>query len=335
LQFSTSVERSGVVVMKHFNVFAVAVSLISVLGFAACAGSAPSDSNGTGGLPSGTAGGAVVTGFAISQFSPPSGTYSSIPSQVQVLFNQTNINTNTANLSSNWTLTCGAQIFHPNSVSSTASVATLMLPAVNLANGTSCVLSASAAVLDLSNNSLSTANTANYTISVGAPNPGAGTGNTGYNPQNNLVTATSSVGGSGGNYFGEAASYGYSLFGLQLYSDGIVERMSPVWGSNYGSSPNYYNGGVYGKPTGTYTYLSCGSNNSRAVGIFGHSGAFVDQIGLICKPQDGSAGDATYSKAVGGPGGSGYQLLCPSGTFVMGLYGRSGSGLDQIGLTCQ
>ncbi len=91
-----------------------------------------------------------------------------------------------------------------------------------------------------------------------------------------------------------------------------------------------YRGGEGGGPYN----ISCG--NAVAAGVFGRSGAYVDQLGLICAElrQDGSLGPAWTTNTAGGNGGGSFYAVCPDGQALVGLTGRSGRYVDQIGIQC-
>jgi hypothetical protein len=60
------------------------------------------------------------------------------------------------------------------------------------------------------------------------------------------------------------------------------------------------------------------------VGIYGHAGALVDGIGLLCS-EDRSA-------LIGTAGGSGFELRCPPGNVLTGLTGRATRHIHALGI---
>ena len=40
------------------------------------------------------------------------------------------------------------------------------------------------------------------------------------------------------------------------------------------------------------------------------------------------------SETYGGAGGNAYRYMCPAGTFVVGIHGRSGARIDSLGVIC-
>jgi hypothetical protein len=92
-----------------------------------------------------------------------------------------------------------------------------------------------------------------------------------------------------------------------------------------------YRGGGGGGPAAA----GCGGGDV-AVGIFGRSGAYIDQLGLLCARlnQDGGLGPAYTTWAMGGGGGAPFHAICPSGQALVGLDGRSGRFVDQLGIRC-
>jgi hypothetical protein len=91
-----------------------------------------------------------------------------------------------------------------------------------------------------------------------------------------------------------------------------------------------------GGSNGTSYTLSCGANGAL-VGIKGKAGSFVDRVQGICAQinYDGSWQGSTWTtNAAGGPGGTSYSLICPTGHAVRELVGRAGSYIDHLGVTC-
>ncbi|PKN36396.1 MAG: hypothetical protein CVU63_16455 [Deltaproteobacteria bacterium HGW-Deltaproteobacteria-20] len=65
------------------------------------------------------------------------------------------------------------------------------------------------------------------------------------------------------------------------------------------------------------------------------SGALVDRIeSMSCKQVSGTA-SASVSILVGGTGGTQTTSQCPTGTFVDGLYTRTGALVDGLALHCR
>jgi hypothetical protein len=92
-----------------------------------------------------------------------------------------------------------------------------------------------------------------------------------------------------------------------------------------------YRGGTGG---GNYT-LSC-LPGEIAIGIYGRSGGYIDQLGLICAYvyPDGSFGPEDWRGWAGGNGGGFFISKCPAGHGIAGFSGRSGSFIDQLRLVC-
>jgi hypothetical protein len=76
------------------------------------------------------------------------------------------------------------------------------------------------------------------------------------------------------------------------------------------------------------------------VGIYGHSGLWVDQVGFECAPLTISQslaisiGTVTQLPASGGPGGGAFGDTCPSGQVAIGSDVASGFFVDSIALRC-
>ncbi|WP_437551506.1 hypothetical protein WME97_10005 [Sorangium sp. So ce367] len=86
---------------------------------------------------------------------------------------------------------------------------------------------------------------------------------------------------------------------------------------------------------GSWFDIPC-AHDEVAIGLYGRSGALVDQVGLVCAPlqANGSIGPYSTRGSAGGYGGGPFSTLCPSGEVLVGLEGRSGKYVDQIGIQC-
>ena len=88
---------------------------------------------------------------------------------------------------------------------------------------------------------------------------------------------------------------------------------------------------------GGFSSLSC-SQGYVAVGIFGRSGGYIDQVGLECAfmYSDGSLSEWSRYRTgtAGGYGGGPFSITCPSNQAIVGLKGRSGGYVDRLGIFC-
>jgi hypothetical protein len=66
------------------------------------------------------------------------------------------------------------------------------------------------------------------------------------------------------------------------------------------------------------------------VGIYGHAGALVDGLGLLCSRNS----DVVRTDLIGTPGGSGFEQRCPAGSVLTGLSGRATKHIHAIGIVC-
>ncbi|PRQ06318.1 hypothetical protein [Enhygromyxa salina] len=81
--------------------------------------------------------------------------------------------------------------------------------------------------------------------------------------------------------------------------------------------------------------LACGAGDV-AVGIYGRSGIYIDQLGLTCAylMDNGSLGPTYDTGTLGGQGGGSFRLICPLGQAIVGFHGGSGTLVDRLGLYC-
>lgn len=110
----------------------------------------------------------------------------------------------------------------------------------------------------------------------------------------------------------------------------LAQRGDAVAASMFGGSPE------------RTEVLAC-PEGQLAVGLFGRAGEYVDEIGLVCAALEVSQtessrtfirGELTRPGTVGGEGGRAFQLLCPEGSILFGVSGRSGAVVDALGVRC-
>jgi hypothetical protein len=98
------------------------------------------------------------------------------------------------------------------------------------------------------------------------------------------------------------------------------EFKSPIWGGSGGTSS--YN-------------LDCGSSGVM-VGIYGKTGLWIDQLGIICRAvkADGTLGSSFTRGPSGGSGGTSGTAQCESGKVVGHFYVHAGSYINMASVGC-
>jgi len=76
--------------------------------------------------------------------------------------------------------------------------------------------------------------------------------------------------------------------------------------------------------SGSSRTVAC-DNGETPVGVYGHAGALVDGIGLLCAGRSG---------LIGTSGGSGFEQRCPPGSVLTGLTGRATKHIHAVGIIC-
>jgi hypothetical protein len=84
--------------------------------------------------------------------------------------------------------------------------------------------------------------------------------------------------------------------------------------------------------------LKC-PRDTFAVGLRGRAGKLIDRMEIICaemQRKDGvwEQGSPRPTRAVGGEGGEPFEMKCPGGSTMQGIYGRVGYYVDRIGIYC-
>jgi hypothetical protein len=168
-----------------------------------------------------------------------------------------------------------------------------------------------------------------------------------------VVTGTTSgaaFGGGGGGPFETACPANYVATGISA--------------SNYVAATNWYNTGlavtctlVVISPTGTLSLTTtsskraafvfstftanrdslCSSGNALTeIRVHANGTGFVQDVGANCKSFPGQALSQSVSSA-NSPTWDGVNpslSSCPAGSFVIGIYGRNGEGIDRLGARC-
>jgi hypothetical protein len=140
-------------------------------------------------------------------------------------------------------------------------------------------------------------------------------------------------GGRGGGGFSWICSPGQVIGRLEGQSDGtkthpMVSALQPTC---FDKSENPVLAPLTGpwlgrvRPASSRT-IEC-KPGETPLGVYGHAGALVDGIGLLC-----SGG---RSELIGTPGGSGFELRCPKGFVLAGLTGRATRHIHAVGIVCQ
>jgi len=162
-------------------------------------------------------------------------------------------------------------------------------------------------------------------------------------------------GGSGGTQYLDTCPTGYALAGMNLWTGSEVDAVQAycrqlTLSTNTAPDPYTYDVTVGTARTlskrggGGGTLRSARCNTGEVVtGIFGRSGARIDQLGFRCS-QLGVSGapasdDVTFSGGAsrggyGGGGGSSFTYNCPAGEVVVGIGGRYGSRVDAFRVRC-
>ena len=286
------------------------------------------------------------TALTVTGFTPATG--ATLPSSVTVAFSSTSLNASTVNNTANWSLGCtNGGTYAVSSVTYNYSgAATVTLPSglLSLTSGTQCTLTATTGISDNSGRGLSPASVT-YSVPSSATNASGSSG---------TVTQVGTAGGSGGAAFtDEHAPTGTNLVGLVVGVAGsYVGNITAEWADLSG---NLTAGTMHGKSSsnsqGSFATYCSTAYGFRATGVYGNltqggcgsdgSQPCLQTIGLICSPDSNSpyagTGYSYYNTTEGDFNdslGASYALTCPAGTFITDLYGRTGNGLDQIGIGC-
>ena len=107
--------------------------------------------------------------------------------------------------------------------------------------------------------------------------------------------------------------------------------------SRKGTQPQFLGfprtGGNWGTPQRNPQKITCPSGKVL-VGIYGRHAKFINGIGGLCADPFDKKAAQTKTAVVGSVSGATFELKCPSGSLLHGLFGRSGDLLDSLGIRC-
>ncbi len=140
------------------------------------------------------------------------------------------------------------------------------------------------------------------------------------------------LGGSGGGAFRIACEPGDPVVGFDIWATHVVQMIAPICGSTR-------RGGTYGMPTagqriGQRQHVVCPPGGVLTIlHVFADRTPLVSGVGFTCwtarnatnsNHPPRSVGHATRNK----------RFICPPGEMATGIYGRAGTAIDKLGLTC-
>jgi hypothetical protein len=148
--------------------------------------------------------------------------------------------------------------------------------------------------------------------------------------------------GSGGGFFTGHITPPAVIYGLQVNSGRLVDRVTffyyqPTRTDNiYAGEATFAvtfggNGGANRNPT-----FTCPANQG-VIGLRGGSGKYLDRIGVICgdvTTPDPASSSNTFSPLWGGPGGGFFDDRCEHGRLIDSFNIRSGSVIDNLQAIC-
>ena len=142
-------------------------------------------------------------------------------------------------------------------------------------------------------------------------------------------------GGPGGGPFQITCNPGDEVVGFDtMQQNGVLVGIAPVCGRRQ-TSPTDTNGRPSaGTSTGPWNKLRCEPNAVVTIlDVFVGNLPFVSTIGFTCWNPTASKVTNSYPDA-GSPKVSDQHLVCPSGQIAVGIFGRAGTAIDQVGVIC-
>lgn len=132
-------------------------------------------------------------------------------------------------------------------------------------------------------------------------------------------------GGGGGEAFESPAGANMRLYAARFKCGWYVDWVYFRGQQSFGFGPY---GAGYG---GTWMEVSCGGEGTIA-GVKGRSGAWIDQLTIVCRRNDGS----TYDLPTCGSsqGGEPFEEICEPWMSMVAIKGRAGSWLDGVSIGC-
>lgn len=141
-------------------------------------------------------------------------------------------------------------------------------------------------------------------------------------------------GGGGGGEFRTACEPGHFLVGFDAAATHVIDGIAPVCGDRRNDALATYGRPWAGGLAGTVHKPRCPPDAVLTIlHVFIDNGQLVSQVGFTC--WNTRTNEMTNSfPEYGGEAVSDLRLVCPQGQVGTGIYGRAGSAIDQLGLTC-
>ena len=141
-------------------------------------------------------------------------------------------------------------------------------------------------------------------------------------------------GGGGGGPFRTACESGHFVVGLDTMATHVIDGIAPVCGDRRNDALATYGRPLAGGVAGTVRKPRCPPDSVLTIlHVFIDNAQLVNRVGFTC--WNTRTNEMTDSfPDYGGEAVSDLRLVCPLGEVGTGIYGRAGTAIDQLGLTC-
>jgi hypothetical protein len=144
------------------------------------------------------------------------------------------------------------------------------------------------------------------------------------------------LGGQGGGEFRTACRPGDALVGIDaLEKNGVITRVAPICGDRRVSSTDTYGSPWAGTDDGARHQVACPPDAVLTIlHVFADTTPLVSRIGFTCWNM--KTNEMTNRLPdFGGVDTGNQRFFCPDGHIGSGIYGRAGTAIDQLGLSCE
>jgi hypothetical protein len=140
-------------------------------------------------------------------------------------------------------------------------------------------------------------------------------------------------GGAGGAAASIACPPEHVVAGARIFArDDLVAGVALLCARDDGSAAPLHETATLGDASARAVVVRCASDHA-AVGIWGATGALVDQLSLSCARRTRPRAPVVHLRGVGGRTGIGFHARCAGR--MRGLDGAAGAYLDSVVLVCE
>lgn len=154
-------------------------------------------------------------------------------------------------------------------------------------------------------------------------------------PVNAQAADAGALGGGGGGEFRIRCEPGDQLVGIDTMATHVIDFIAPVCGNRRTDPLATYGRPSVGGQVGTLRKPRCPPSGVVTIlHVFIDRTPLVSRVGFTCWNIVNNAMSDSFAD-YGGESVNDRRLICPPGEIGVGIYGRAGTAIDQLGLICE